>query len=348
MKQLHYLAVLAAGSLLLASCSNDEVVSVPTMPQKAIDFKAMANKSTRADVTTSSLDRFRVFGCNMDAGTSDNHVVSFNSVYVTKADGKWTYQNVQYWAPNKDYYFVALSTNITQRAWSFDVPATHNETLSTDNFRGYGTVTMDLTKEIGSGDIADADQDLVYAYAARTTDDEITNSSAVSFTFHHMLSRLAFTFKNTFENPNYTFMVSDIQLSGLVNKASCTLGVEPSALVWTPADDDTPATVSVIIPEDAVASTTNSITSSGDYTYIIPGNQTLNITFDVTILLGGQTYSVRTITGTIAATDYAPGKSYMFTAEINQDNIIEGGAKPIEFTATVDSWGTNEEGSITI
>ena len=40
--------------------------------------------------------------------------------------------------------------------------------------------------------------------------------------------------------------------------------------------------------------------------------------------------------------------SYMFTAEISQKNIVDGGAKPIEFTVTsVTGWGTDEEGSVT-
>lgn len=351
MKHLHYLAALAIGSLMLASCANDEVVSAPTTPQKAIDFKAMANKSTRADVTTNNLERIRVYGCNMDAGTTNNHVLSFNFEYVEKRDGKWTYDNIQYWAPNKDYYFVALSTNTPDRAWSFTAPTTHDATLSVDDFKGFGTVTMNLTQEIVGDNAADADQDLVYAYAARETDDEITNSSAVNLTFHHMLSRIALTFSNTFANSAYTFKVSNIKLGGLVNEATCELGAEPANLVWTPtagseANPTNTAQVSVLLTEGLIASTTKPIVQNRDYTYIIPGNQTLTISFNVTVLLGDKIYSERTLTGTLEANAYQPGKSYMLTAAINQDNIVEGGAKPIEFDVTsVDGWGTNETGN---
>lgn len=349
MKYSYYFAVAAFGSLMLASCSNDEVISTPDAPTQAIEFKAMANKSTRADVNTASLDRFRVYGCNMDAGTNTNHVSSFDFVYVEKnEDGTWSYNDVQYWAPNKDYYFVALSTNTSNRAWSFTAPTTHDVALSTTDFKGYGTVTMNITKEIENADDADADQDLVYAYAARTTDDDITNSSKINFTFYHMLSRLAFTFKNTFANANYSFQISNVQIGGLINEASCTLGVDPTNLIWTPTESNQPVQVNVTLPEGATATTANPIRTSKDYTYIIPGGQAISISFDVTVLLGGKIYSVRTLNGTIAAATYEPGKSYMLTAEINQDNIIEGGAKPIEFNVTsVNGWDTNEEGNIT-
>lgn len=349
MRHINYLATLAFGSLMFASCSNDELVSAPETQAQSIEFKAMANKATRASVTTNNIDRFRVWGCNMNAGTTDNHVASFNSILVEKNDeNKWNYTNTQYWAPNKDYYFVALSTNTTLRAWSFDAPTEHDTNLSPATFKGYGTVTMETTKEIEGADDAAADQDLVYAYATRTTDADITNSSEINFTFNHMLSRVGLTFKNTFDNPSYSFSISDIKLGGLINKATCELGVDPSALVWTPATGGTKVEVEVVVPEDNIATTTTPVASTGDYKFIIPGDgQALTISFNVTIMLANQVYSIRTLTGKIPATNYAPGKSYMLTAEINQDNIIEGGAKPIEFAVqTVNGWGTSESGSI--
>lgn len=349
MKHLHYLAVVAVGSLMLASCSNDEVVSSPTTPQKAIDFKAMANKSTRADVTTNNIEVFHVFGCNMDATTTNNHVMSFDDVIVHKDDAGWTYDNIQYWAPNKDYFFVAISTNNTNPAWTFENPTSHDTSLSAENFKGYGSVTMDITKQIEGDDDVCADRDLVYAYATRTTDATITNSSAVDFTFYHMLSRLGFSFKNTFENSAYSFRISNVKISNLINTATCELGVEPTALVWTPAEGIAKASDIMVTMTNTIANQGGAVsTVTGNYKYIIPGDaQEIKISFDVTVLLGGNVYSKRTLKGSIPATDYQPGKSYMLTAEINQDNIIEGGAKPIEFgVSTVTGWGTNNPGSI--
>ena len=348
MRHINYLATIALSSLMFASCSNDELVSSPETPVSAIEFKAMANKAARAAVSTANIDRFRVWGCNMDAGTSDNHVMSFNSIYVEKSEnGAWSYNNTQYWAPGKDYYFIALTTNTTLRAWSFAVPDEHISTLTPANFKGYGTVTMEITKEIEGADDAAADQDLVYAYATRTTDADITDASAIDFTFNHMLSRVALTFKNTFTNTNYALQISDIKLGGLINKATCELGTAPADLVWTPVAGDK-VTVDVIVPEDNKATSATTVTTTGDYKFIIPGDgQQLNISFNVTILLDGQVYSIRTLNGTIPATDYAPGKSYMLTAEISQDNIIEGGAKPIEFNvSSVQGWGSNTDGNI--
>lgn len=355
MKHFHYLAALALGSLMLASCTNDEVISSPDTQAQPIAFKAMANKSTRGigTVNTDNLDVFRVWGCNMATGTVTNHVQSFAGVPVTKETNEetaaetWTYDNVQYWAPNRDYYFVALSTNTSNLAWDFKVPESHDTNLNIATFKGYGTVTMDLTKEFEDETKAAADRDLVYAYNTRTTGETITNETALDFTFNHMLSRIGFTFVNAFTNTNYTFKVSNIQLSGLINKGQCTLGNLP--LSWSQVGTDM-ATVKVTSPGTTATSTTPIKSTTGDqYKFIIPGSQNLALSFNVTVYINNVEYSIRTLNGTIANATYEPGKSYMLTATISEKNIIEGGAVPIEFTLSeegVNAWTSGTPGTV--
>ena len=328
------------GVITLASCSSDEVISSVDQ-NKAIGFDAMANKSSRTEVSTNNIERFRVFGCTMDAGTTNNHATIFNGITVKRPNltsQNWGYENVQYWAPNKDYYFVAISTNVMDPKWAFTAPDTHPEGLATgDSFKGYGTVTMDVAA-------VNADNDLVYSYASRTTDAEITNTTKVPFSFNHMLSRLGLKFTNAIASTGYTIVISDVKITGIAANGSVELGGE-SALAWTMSTET--ASVTATVPSNNELVKDGSTTSA--YKFIIPGSQAISIEFIATVKLNGTVYSTRTLNGTIAAKEYQPGKSYMLNASITTDNIAPGGAKPIEFTVTtVAGWGDDNNDNITL
>lgn len=341
MKRIQLLAAVAMGVITLASCSSDEVISSVDQ-NKAIGFDAMANKSSRTEVSTNNIERFRVFGCTMDAGTTNNHATIFNGITVKRPNltsQNWGYENVQYWAPNKDYYFVAISTNVMDPKWAFTAPDTHPEGLATgDSFKGYGTVTMDVAA-------VSADNDLVYAYASRTTDAEITNTTKVPFSFNHMLSRLGLKFTNAIASTGYTIVISDVKITGIAANGSVELGGDPSALAWTMSTET--ASVTATVPSNNELVKDGSTTSA--YKFIIPGSQAISIEFTATVKLNGTVYSTRTLNGTIAAKEYQPGKSYMLNASITTDNIAPGGAKPIEFTVTsVAGWGDDNNDDITL
>lgn len=336
----YYVAIAVSGVMMLSSCSSDEVVSV-VEKTRPISFDAMANKSSRAEVNTSNIERFRVFGCTMDNGSVANHVTIFNNVTVKRSNtsvSDWGYDNIQYWAPNKDYYFVAISTNIMDPKWTFTAPETHDATMSVNDFKGYGTVYM----PVGA---VNADNDLVYACAARATDAQTTNTSKVSFSFNHMLSRIGLKFTNAIASTGYTITISDVVINGVAASGSVDLGVKPEELAWTPSAET--ATITATVPDNNNL-VQNGYTTSG-YKFIIPGTQTLAISFTAIVKLNGTTYSTRTVEGTIASKDYLPGRSYMLNASITAENIVPGGAKPIEFTVTsVAGWGDDESGDITI
>lgn len=340
MKQIHYLAAIALGALIVSSCSSDEVVSSVEEPN-AISFKAMANKSSRSgDVATENIDRFRVFGCATDNNSLANGINVFDNIIVSRtslSSSDWTYSPTQYWAPNKDYYFVAISSNNQTPAWEYSGLGTISAGTTVDNFKGCGTVTMDI-----SG--VNADRDLVYSYATRPTDATISNTAKVPFTFYHMLSRIRVKFVNTIANTAYTLNIADVKIGGLSAKASVDLGVEPKDLAWAVADGAF-ATVNVVTPSGNNATSTTPVESENKF--IIPSQQALSIEFTVNVKLNGNQYSTRTMNGTIANMTFAPGTSYLFTANISEDNITPGGAKPIEFTVTtVSGWEDGTAGEI--
>ncbi len=343
MKRIHYLAAIGLSAMIVSSCTNDEVMSTVSEPN-VIGFKAMANKSSRADgsVSTQNIDRFRVFGCVTDNNAATNHSVIFNSEIVTREDlssNNWSYTNTQYWAPNKDYYFVAISTNNMEPKWTFTVPDTHDATLKVgETFKGYGTVEMNIAEE-------NADRDLVYAYASRATNAEMTDASQVHLTFNHMLSRIVVNFKNDMTTSGYTMSISNIKIGGLTAAGSVDLGVAPSALAWKPANEDPGTTVSVSIPDGNGIAIAQALSS--DSKFIIPGSQELEISFDVDVKLNGAAYSKRSMSGKIAEATYAPGCSYKLNASISAENIVPGGAKPIEFIVdAVNTWGDDTDSDV--
>lgn len=339
MKKFTYLAAFAIGAMTLASCSNDEVIS-SVEKSGTIGFNAMANKPGRdGEVSTSTLNRFRVYGWSTDNNAGTNFVTLFNGVIVEGSGQNWTYSPLQYWAPSKDYYFVALSSNNMNPVWEFEAPASLPEGTTVNNFKGLGAVTTGI-KDVN------ADRDLVYAVATRATDADITDATKVPFTFNHMLSRIGITFKNAFESSLYSIVISNVTISGLSAEASVELGVDPKELDWKVKEGA--ATIDITATVPTPNNLVQNATTKTEYKFIIPSDQTIAIQFDVEVKVGESTYSKRTLNGTIAAKEYKPGMSYMFTAEISQDNIVDGGAKPIEFTVTsVTGWSTDEESSVT-
>lgn len=341
MKKFTYLAAFAIGAMTLASCSNDEVLS-SVEKSGAIGFSAMANKSGRSgEVTTDNIARFRVYGwtTNLDATTNFATIFDGTDPVLKKTEG-WTYTNTQYWAPSRDYYFVAISSNNMEKKWEFTPPTEMTQSYDETTFKGLGTLTTDIAD-------VKADRDIVYAYAFRETDANLTNTTVVPFSFYHMLSRIGVTFKNAIGSTGYKMLISNVKIKGFNKKGSVELGAEPSALAWIV--DAADGTITVDFPVSADAPIEKGGTSESEYRFVIPGEQTLTIEFNVEVRVGNSTYSTRTLKGTIAAKEYKPGISYMFTAEINQKNIVEGGAKPIEFTVdSVNGWGNDEPGTIVL
>lgn len=335
MKQINYLAALAVCAMTFTGCSNDEVISSVENPG-VIGFNAMANKTGRAgEVTTANITRFRVFGWSTDASAATSFVTLFDNITVTKTTD-WTYQNLRYWEPDKDYYFVAISTNNETPAWTYTAPTSLPAGTTTADFVGAGTLTTSI-----SG--VNAERDLVFDAASRTTDADITDATKVPFSFNHILSRIGVKFTNSIESEGYSLSISNVKVGGLINEASVDLGVTP--LAWTAAAGDAVSVTTTVPSNNSLA---KGASTTADYRFIIPGNQTISIQFDVDVRFNNQAYSKRTITGTIAAKDYAPGMSYMFNAPITIQNIIPG-AKPIEFTVTeVAGWGNDESVEMTL
>ena len=316
----------AAAIVAMASCATDDVVSRPA--GAAIEFNdAFVENATRAnDIAKDNLSQFNVYG-SVTANNTNGFI--FTDQLVEKNGVNYTYTPAQYWIPAASYKFTAFAsltadqrTENVARQWSF-APAADaaNGVISFNN------------------KVAEANQDLVYAYADCTTPETIASKPApVAFTFNHMLSRVRFTFANGFQSAgNIKLAVSKVHITDAY--ANGTLAVENGvpAAAWAPANKTLDVTFG-----DAAETIIEGAKQSTEHFYLIPNSEatTYAVTFDVTLYQAGveiDTYS-HVVEFTCAMNR---GMSYDIKTTLTPENTSDDDSViyPIEFTVIeVEDW----------
>lgn len=306
-----------AATAMLASCSNDETVEM-AQNTKAIGFSSFIDKSTRAtDTDLTNLATIEVYGWRGDAQIFDKQEVT------VEASGAGTYSPIQYWEPNYTYAFEAIAPKSGEKGITFAAA------------KNGGTITF----------ASNSETDLLYSKADdKTTDQEITTDPGkVGFTFKHLLSRVKFTFKNTFPaNAAAKISVKDVKITNAYQNGTITLAEENA--VWNATNN----TLSVVFASDNVKDLVAG-TGSGEteHMYLIPvASPQYTVTFTVVLDQNGATTEYPH-TSTIT-TGMEKSKSYNFIAELNETNITEDELFPIKFTAEVDPWGAFTNNDITV
>lgn len=324
MKRLVMCGVVA---LALAGCTQSEVLNISS--DRAIGFDAYTGKGTRvvSDITgegsSSGFNKFIVYGSY--ANSEGQKTVVFNGVevsYTTSGtESSWTYANEQYWQ-NGDYKFVAYSDGNGALSGEPTASYTHDDGLQIQNY------------VVG-------EKDLIFATIEKLGVDKSTyNGTPVNLKFSHLLSKVKFTFTNTFAD-NLKVEVSGLQIDNSNTKGNY------SGTAWT----DLSANTTPIIYD-------NKDVNADDYThtqeecYVLPQSTTgLTASFTVTVkdALDAVVMS-KNFTGDAAvslnvtnATEWLNGFAYNYTAELTPA-VIDPNAKPIQFTATADTWKENENG----
>lgn len=307
--------ILAIASVMVA-CSNDETISI--VSSEPITFgNTFVENSTRAVTDNTygggnSLTKFNVYGT---VTSNDGTVNIYNGDEVTGAIGSsiWSCEKVQYWVPNCTYNFMAL------------VDATESEnSVTVDQATGMPTsITYNVTSQ----------KDLLIATANRTQEDININATAVAFTFRHLLSKVQFTFTNSFPvNSDVKLTVTGIQITNAPQTGTYTIGSNnDSWKMGTGTGDINFGTSEKISPAG---------TGTSEYARVlIPGTNTFNISFTVAHNKGGEPTPKSFTTGEITL---EPGKSYNFTADLNAQNV--SGVAPITFKITEDDeWAEDDK-----
>lgn len=322
----------------LAACTSEQTIVAPQ--NEAIGFDTFVDNSTRAtDITTANIADFGVYGTVTKGGNSA--LIFDNTKVAGTKDSGYTYSPAQYWIAAAKYDFLAFAP-YTNAKWAYtptDAQVAKTGTFSFNN------------------ETAAADQDVVYAYKTKTTADKLdaSNTQAVEFTFKHILSKVAFSFTNTFTDGNTTLSVYNVKINNTAKTGTMAIanGVDGA---WVGADN-------LVVPfgeqYDAVddenddAKKKSAALANGKelklaHHYVIPAQRAYNITFSVDLYQAGvylATYN-HTINTTI---DFAKNGNYVLSVKLAPESIDPANPLfPIEFTVNeVEDWRDNGSVALT-
>ena len=314
MKKLLFVALAAIG--MVACVQNEELV---VNKSTAISFKQHVNNvSSRVNdpsFTKDNLENFRVWGwMTTNAGT----VFTGDVVSGSSASG-WSYDNTQYWAPNRLYSFEAVA------------PA-----------NGGWVAVKETDADIKGLTFTNADgtEDLLYATYSVTTPDMATLVSGydpVPLQFAHLLAKVQFSFKSAFTTENTTIKVTNVKMS--VPKAG---SIDLDSKAWTINAAEGNFDLAFGNAEATLEPNATAYTAAENALLTIPTDATAiyNITFDVEVLQGAESAFDETVTTTISDKALVMGKAYNFKALIGPEVLK---LQPIEFTVDeVNDWVTED------
>ena len=309
-----YTTITIAASSLMAACSSTASEADELESGLEVRFTA-ADASRSALVKIDDLAKFEVYG-NMVSSSSTTSTPSevFKATPVTKTDGKWVYENTQYWMPGQTYSFVAISTpsteNITNLSYSAD-KLTFNYTAPAD----YTTVP-----------------DILTAAHRRKYEKPAT---PVAFNFGHIMARISFVAKVDPSIPNQTLSIDRIEVKGIASRATYSLQPAPLGTASQTSDfvaptwtiSGTPARISYTKNPGETITTGGSteLFPSNDALLIIPQNVTSDIEVELTYSRGGTPTTVSgrlRIASSTHGYAWAVGRSYSYSFTLGADDYL--------------------------
>ena len=310
----------------LAACTSEQTIVAPQ--NEAIGFETFVDNSTRAnDITTATIDNFGVYGTVAKGG---NSALIFKNTAVTKSGDAFVYSPAQYWIAAAQYDFLAFAPH-TNAQWTY----------APTNAQVAKTGTFSFVNDV------DADQDVVYAYTTKTTEATLnaSNTQAVAFTFKHVLSKVAFSFTNTFTDGNTTLNVYNVKINNTAKTGTMAIadGVDAA---WEVAGD-------LVVPfgaqaADATAALANGAELKLAHHYVIPAQRAYNITFSVDlyqadVYLAPYNHTIN------SAIDFAKNGNYVLSVKLAPESIDpDNELYPIEFTVNeVEDWRDNGSVALT-
>ena len=306
MKKLLFVALAAAG--MTACVQNQELAVVKS---DAIAFDQFVNNVTKVEdpsYTKDNLQNFQVWGY-----MEDNTGTVFTGDEVRKSGSAWVYDNIQYWAPGKAYYFEAVAP--ANGSW------TATEATAAD------ITALAFTNNNGT-------EDLLYTYQEVAARDKATLTNGVApvqLQFAHLLSKVQFSFKNGFTTDNMTVKVSNVRMT-VPAEANVALDTKE----WTGHDGDLELAFGAA--EATLLANATAYTPAEKALLTIPASasQTYEVKFNVQVLTGAKESLNEEVTSTISGYALEVGKAYNFTAVVGPE-VFD--LQPIQFNVVgVDAW----------
>lgn len=313
--------LLGAAVAALASCTNEEVVSVPE--NAAINFTSFVNNTTKAvtEVGVSDLSGgqyyvFGNFGTNQNSSTAEDWTGQvFNNELSTV-----TY----YWSVGNYYRFGAYADGVGGKLDG----ATFNAATQTLTFSSYTpNDAKDLIAAIGTGDAS--------------TD---VPESPVSLDFDHMLSQVGFTFYTT-DGTEYEIAITGLKVTGAI-QTGATGTYTTTGASWTGGTEADYSYEDIDDVHHVASSITNE--EPQQFKLVIPqpvpgadASDKIQVSFTATITGDGiSSNNSKSFTIDLTSPDtegWKPGFRYNYTAMVN--GAVIAGLEPIKFTASMtDDW----------
>ncbi len=350
----------AAALLLMASCSNDEIVEQSKGEKIAFNVLSDNAKTRATPITSANLTSadFKVWGFITSGGTK-----YIKGVRIHYSGGKWDYANpsdVSYWpSSNLDIYAVS--------------PATHDNLAP-----GFLTSSaLNFTYQAPEDNAEQAD--VMYASNKGVSK---SDGSMVSLVFKHALSQIVFKGKagTTMAVRIKSIKVHNLKKSGKFTFPNGTTGSASEAGSWTlsgDADADyvvgtvktsgqdhvmingasvtdltAPDGALLILPQTATAWTTNENTAVPITTAETNNHCYLEIDMKLTqsgVFLIGNESTYGKVYVPFGGTAWEPGKKYIYTLNFGGGYDADGKVilSPMKFTPTVEDW-TDSPSDITL
>lgn len=313
------LLMLGAAAMMLASCTQNEVVEVAE--SRSIGFNGTGiDNITKADITSTGFNQFYVYG-----GYGNNAV--FNKISVTKSGQNWGYSPTQYWANG---------------TWNFAGYAGGNGVTPTwDNTTG--TLTLTINSNANNQD------DVIFAAnKSITVTDATTYNTPVTLNFTHLLSKIQFKFtKEVASLGGVTVKLTNFKVAALKTNAKWTDGVQSTADVPETGDYSDFTEAKEIDGTNGLSTTEFYVIPQDVSAFAITADAVITDVNSSTIKSGKVTASVPTS----GITQWEPQTKYVYTAELKYENIITQDPtkdpQPIEFTGSTTDWTTGSTGTIT-
>lgn len=313
------LMMLGVAAMVLASCTNEEVLNVSDSRAIGFNGTGIDNITKADDITSTSFEQFYVYG-----GYGTNAV--FNKISVTKSGSAWGYSPTQYWAKGTWFFAGYAGGDGVTPTW--------------DNAAGK------LTLAVNSA--ADKQSDVIFA-ANKGEDgngivvaDPATYNTQVVLNFTHLLSKIQFKFTKEVKSlGGVTVKLKDFKVAGLTTNAKWVDGTQQVA--------DEPATGDYTAFKDVLTVIDGTQGLSTAEFYVIPQDVdafAITATAEITDANGSniKTGKVTATVPTTGITKWDPQTKYVYTAELKYENIVTPDPgkdpKPIEFTGSASDWTT--------
>lgn len=342
MKKIFLIGLAAAA--MLTGCNQDETLEM-AKKDGAISFSPYVGKATRTQIINNgNMQPFHVYGWRT-ATAGGNAELLFDGQTV-QVDGSYT--PLKYWETGYKYQFEAI-------------------------YPKNGESGVAMTTNVGGSTIEytnDGTKDLVYARSAEKTVTTPDDFTAVGLNFVHLLSRIRFKAKNTFDNNSaMRVTIEKIEILNCTKKATITPGTITEKYVtgiWggktgsydlqfikqqspsngSVANDGDDLSNKVLIPGDAIG-------VSSEAKFVFPGaagDRTIRVTFSVKQLVSGDenggtaVYTtpieyVKDFSLSLAENNLNQGNAYAIMLSIGSQ--AAGDLVPIKFTVDVETWEAN-------